>query len=117
LLFNAVLRRPAVDVLGPAPRGLPLALLNAAIDYALEDGSRLGGETALAKSTSMLLSEALKALCGAGHCTDGWLAAARSGGRRALQGRYARSKPQLSIDELAVPPTRRRTILASAARP
>ena len=74
LLFNAVLRRlpPLIAV---HPEGSVATLLNAAIDYALEDGSRSGGITAMDHVTEMLLREALRLHAGESREDAGWLAA------------------------------------------
>jgi len=74
LLFNAVLRRlpPLILV---HPEGSVATLLNAAIDYALEDGSRSGGITAMDHVTEMLLRETLRIHAGEAGDTGGWLAA------------------------------------------
>jgi len=59
LLFNAF-RRRLPPVFAVHPRGTASALLGAAIDHALADGSRAGGETAMRHVTQLLLSEALR---------------------------------------------------------
>lgn len=75
LLFNAVLRRlPPLIVV--RPEGSVARLLNAAVDYALEDGSRSGGITAMDHVTEMLLREALRLYAGEGGESGGWLTAA-----------------------------------------
>src|SRR6185369_7416254 len=75
LLFNAVLRRlPPVFVIRPS--GRVAALLEAAVDYALEDGSRSGGMTAMDHVTGLLLREALRLHAEDGNAdSNGWLAA------------------------------------------
>lgn len=74
LLFNAVLRRlPPVFVVRPS--GRVAALLEAAIDYALEDGSRSGGMTAMDHVTGLLLREALRLHAEDTSENHGWLAA------------------------------------------
>jgi len=74
LLFNAVLRRlPPVFVVRPS--GRVAALLEAAIDYALEDGSRSGGMTAMDHVTGLLLREALRLYSEDTSEAHGWLAA------------------------------------------
>jgi AraC-like DNA-binding protein len=74
LLFNAVLRRlPPLIVVHP--EGSVATLLNAAIDYALEDGSRSGGITAMDHVTEMLLRESLRLYAGDSAEGGGWLAA------------------------------------------
>lgn len=74
LLFNAVLRRlPPVFVIQPS--GRVAALLEAAIDYALEDGSRSGGTTAMDHVTGLLLREALRLHAEDTAEANGWLAA------------------------------------------
>jgi AraC-like DNA-binding protein len=74
LLFNSVLRRlPPLLVVRPA--GSVATLLNAAIDYALEDGSRSGGSTAMDHVTEMLLRETLRLHAGEAGEQNGWLAA------------------------------------------
>ena len=74
LLFNAVLRRlPPLIVVHP--EGSVATLLNAAIDYALEDGSRSGGITAMDHVTEMLLRESLRLYAGEAGEGGGWLAA------------------------------------------
>jgi len=74
LLFNAVLRRlPPLIVV--RPEGSVATLLNAAIDYALEDGSRSGGITAMDHVTEMLLRETLRIHAGEADEAGGWLAA------------------------------------------
>jgi len=74
LLFNAVLRRLPPIIL-VHPEGSVATLLNAAIDYALEDGSRSGGITAMDHVTEMLLRETLRIHAGEAGDTGGWLAA------------------------------------------
>jgi AraC-like DNA-binding protein len=74
LLFNSFLRR-LPPVFAVRPTGSVGALLNAAIDYALEDGSRSGGQTAMAHITELLLSEALRLYSEAADEPTGWLAA------------------------------------------
>jgi AraC-like DNA-binding protein len=74
LLFNAVLRRlPPVFVIRPS--GRVAALLEAAVDYALEDGSRSGGMTAMDHVTGLLLREALRLHAEDTSDANGWLAA------------------------------------------
>src|SRR3569832_433382 len=74
LLFNAVLRRlPPLIVV--RLQGSVATFLNAAIDYALEDGSRSGGITAMGRVTEMLLREALRLYAGNAGESSGWLAA------------------------------------------
>jgi AraC-like DNA-binding protein len=74
LLFNAVLRRlPPVFVIRPS--GRTSTLLEAAVDYALEDGSRWGGMTAMDHVTGLLLREALRLHAEDSTDANGWLAA------------------------------------------
>ena len=74
LLFNSVLRRlPPVFVIRPS--GRVAALLEAAVDYALEDGSRSGGTTAMDHVTGLLLREALRLHAEDTTESQGWLAA------------------------------------------
>lgn len=74
LLFNALLRRlPPVFVIRPSGRAA--VLLEAAIDYALEDGSRSGGVTAMDHVTGLLLREALRLHAENNLEAGGWLAA------------------------------------------
>lgn len=74
LLFNTVLRRlPPVFAVRPA--GRVAKLLDAAVDYALEDGSRSGGVTAMDHINELLLTEALRLHADQASDADGWLAA------------------------------------------
>jgi len=74
LLFNAVLRRlPPVFLIRPS--GAAAALFNAAVDYALEDGSRSGGVTAMDHVTELLLRESLRHYAEQASDASGWLAA------------------------------------------
>ncbi len=75
LLFNSLLRR-LPPVFSIRPEGAVAALLEAAINYALEDGSRSGGQTAMARLTELLLSEALRLYADSDPGVGGWLAAA-----------------------------------------
>ena len=74
LLFNTVLRRLPV-VFAVRPTGRVARLLDAAVDYALEDGSRSGGVTAMDHITELLLTEALRLHADQATDADGWLAA------------------------------------------
>ena len=74
LLFNTVLRRlPPVFAVRPA--GRVATLLDAAVDYAVEDGSRCGGVTAMDHINELLLTEALRLHADQASDADGWLAA------------------------------------------
>lgn len=75
LLFNAVLRR-LPPVFAVRPVGNAAALFDAAVNYALEDGSRWGGVTAMDHVTELLLREALRYHAEQTPATGGWLAAA-----------------------------------------
>jgi len=75
LLFNAVLRRHP-PVFAVRPVGHAAALFDAAVNYALEDGSRWGGVTAMDHVTELLLREALRYHAEQTPATGGWLAAA-----------------------------------------
>jgi AraC-like DNA-binding protein len=75
LLFNAVLRR-LPPVFAVRPVGRAAALFDAAVNYALEDGSRSGGLTAMDHVTELLLREALRLYAEDSPGDGGWLAAA-----------------------------------------
>ena len=111
LLFNAFLRRlpPLFKV---RPEGRASALLGAAVDYALEDGSRSGGVTAMAHVTEMLLSEALRLYADQADDSSGWLTATSDPVvGRALKLLHAEPTRDWSVDELARRANSSRTVL------
>lgn len=75
LLFNAVLRR-LPPLFAVRPSGYAATMLDAAVNYALADGSRSGGVTAMDHVTELLFSEALRLYAEQTPGTHGWLAAA-----------------------------------------
>ena len=101
LLFNTVLRRlPPVFAVRPA--GRVAKLLDAAVDYALEDGSRCGGVTAMDHITELLLTEALRLHAEQAIDADGWLAASNDPVvGRALKLMHDEPERDWSAEELA----------------
>jgi AraC-like DNA-binding protein len=111
LLFNAFLRR-LPPIFKVRPEGRASVLLGAAIDYALEDGSRSGGVTAMAHVTEMLLSEALRLYADQADDSSGWLAATSDPVvGRALKLLHAEPLRDWSVDELARRSNSSRTVL------
>ena len=101
LLFNSFLRR-LPPVFAVRPDGRARALLDAAIDYAMEDGSRSGGRTAMAHVTEMLFSETLRLYTAHEQNPTGWLAAtADPVVSRALKAIHDEPTRDWSADELA----------------
>jgi AraC-like DNA-binding protein len=74
LLFNSLLRR-LPSLFKVSPEGSVAALLSAAIDYALEEGSAHGGVSGMGHLTQMLFAETLKLYATQADAADGWLAA------------------------------------------
>jgi AraC-like DNA-binding protein len=116
LLFNAVLRRlPPLFVV--RPEGSVATLLNAAIDYALEDGSRSGGITAMDHVTEMLLRETLRLHAGGTGSHSGWLAAVSDPVvGRALKLIHADPERDWSADGLARAANTSRSVLGDRFR-
>lgn len=101
LLFNSLLRR-LPPVFAIRPDGRAGALLDAAIDYALEDGSRSGGRTAMAHVTEMLFSETMRLYSAHNQDPTGWLAAtADPVVSRALKLMHDDPLRDWNVDELA----------------
>jgi AraC-like DNA-binding protein len=101
LLFNSFLRR-LPPVFAIHPDGRAGALLDAAIDYALEDGSRSGGRTAMGHVTEMLFAETLRLYTAQEQNPTGWLAAtADPVVSRALKAMHDDPARDWSADELA----------------
>ena len=116
LLFNAVLRR-LPSMFKVRPRGAAAVMLNAAIDYALEDSSRSGGETNMTHITQMLLGEMLKLYAEQDADTDGWLAAAADPVvGRALRAVHADPRRDWTVDELARAANTSRTVLGERCK-
>ncbi len=116
LLFNAVLRR-LPPIFSVRPAGAAAALLNAAVHYALEDGSRYGGEVAMSHITQMLLSESLKLYAEQGTDEDGWLAAAADPVvGRALKAIHAEPRRDWNVDDLARAANTSRTVLGERCK-
>ncbi|MEP7240097.1 MAG: AraC family transcriptional regulator [Devosia sp.] len=101
LVFNAFFRQlPPVFAVQPA--GKAAALLEAAIAYAVEDGSRSGGVTALAHINELLLSEVLRLYSEDEAEATGWLrATADPVVSRALKLVHDEPGRDWSADELA----------------
>src|SRR3569623_2284090 len=111
LLFYAFLRR-LPRLFKVRPEGRASALLGAAVDYALEDGSRSGGVTAMAHVTEMLLSEALRLSADQADDSSGWLTATSDPVvGRALKLLPAEPTRDWSVDELARRANSSRTVL------
>ncbi len=111
LLFNSFLRR-LPPVFAIHPDGRAAALLGAAIDYALEDGSRSGGRTAMAHVTEMLFTETLRLYTAQEQNPTGWLAAtADPVVSRALKLMHDAPNQDWSIDDLARGANSSRTVL------
>jgi AraC-like DNA-binding protein len=116
LLFNSLLRG-LPPIFKVRPQGAVAALLSAAIDYALEDGSRNGGITALAHLTEMLLAEALKLYAAQASEPAGWLAAtADPVVGRALKLIHDAPQNDWSVDELARSANTSRSVLGERFR-
>jgi AraC-like DNA-binding protein len=116
LLFNAVLRR-LPSMFKVRPHGAAAIMLNAAVDYALEDGSSSGGETTMSHITQMLLSETLKLYAEQGTDTEGWLAAAADPVvGRALKAVHADPHRDWTIEDLARAANTSRTVLGERCK-
>jgi AraC-like DNA-binding protein len=116
LLFNSFLRRlPAIFKV--RPEGTTAALFAAAIDHALEEGSRCGGVTAMAHITEMLLSEALKLYAAQAPEATGWLSAtADPVVGRALQLIHETPEQEWTVDDLARGANTSRSVLGERFR-
>jgi AraC-like DNA-binding protein len=116
LLFNSVLRR-LPPIFSVRPAGHAAAMLDAAVNYALADGSRSGGVTAMDHVTGLLLSEALRLYAEQAPAARGWLAAASDPVvGRALKLMHDDPQFQWSAEELARRANTSRSVLGERFR-
>jgi AraC-like DNA-binding protein len=116
LLFNAVLRR-LPPIFSVRPTGYAATMLDAAVSYALADGSRSGGVTAMDHITELLLSEALRLYTEQAPPSQGWLAAASDPVlSRALKLMHDEPEYDWSAEELARRANTSRSVLGERFR-
>ncbi|HWA43971.1 MAG TPA: AraC family transcriptional regulator [Hypericibacter adhaerens] len=116
LLFNAVLRR-LPPIFAVRPTGYAATMLEAAVNYALADGSRSGGATAMDHVTELLLSETLRLYAEQTPASRGWLAAASDPVvSRALKLMHDRPDYNWSAEELARRANTSRSVLGERFR-
>ena len=111
LLFNSFMRS-LPPVLKVRPEGTVATLIDAALDYALEDGAQCGGSAVVARVPELLLVEALRIYSTSAPKPTGWLAATNDPVvGRALRLLHDDPTRNWTVDELARAAATSRSVL------